>query len=68
MKASMRADAKDKKLFNPTESSDVLSYVREKADFFIELPEYEGCRILGLSTCSDGASTDRIIVFAYILE
>jgi len=66
--ASMRSSAKDKMIFSPTESTGTEDYIKENADYYVDHPELSGARILGLSTCSEGDSMTRIIVFAYILE
>ncbi len=66
--ASMHADAKDKMVFSPTESVATLEYIKKNAEYMIDYPEYEGLRILGLSTCSEADQTTRIIVFCYILN
>ena len=66
--ASMHADAKNKNVFAPTETNDVEAYVKENAEYYVEMPELAGKRILGLSTCSEGDSTTRILVFCYICD
>ena len=66
--ASMHADAKNKNVFAPTESTDVEDYIKENAEYYVDMPELAGKRILGLSTCSEGDSTTRILVFCYICD
>lgn len=66
--AAMHADAKDKTVFSPTESVRTLEYIKNNAEYLIDYPEYEGKRILGLSTCSEADQTTRILVFCYILD
>ena len=66
--ASMHADAKDKNVFSPTEIDGIEEYIKEKAEYYVDMPELYGKRILGLSTCSEGDSTVRILVFCYICD
>lgn len=66
--ASMEANARDDMIFSPIESVGTEEYIKSNAEYYIDYPDLQGNRILGLSTCADGDSLDRIVVFCYILE
>lgn len=66
--ASMRADAKNKTIFDPDQSEGIRRYITENAEFFMDYPELADKKILGLSTCAEGDSTERILVFCYIYD
>lgn len=62
--ASVKASAMDDQVFDP-KKEDVRSFIEEKADVKIGSTD-DPRRILGLSTCTEGDSSARIIVFCYI--
>ena len=58
---AMSADAKDKMVFETDHSAELREFLSSKG--------FDSSnRIVCLSTCSDGDSTERTVVFAYILE
>lgn len=58
---AMRSDAKENMVFDPDKHEELRKFL--KAQGF----ESDN-RILCLSTCAGGASSERVVVFAYILE
>ncbi|MDO4307320.1 MAG: class B sortase [Eubacteriales bacterium] len=66
--ASMEANARDNMIFSPNEEEGIEEYIKTNAEYYIDCPELQGKRILGLSTCADGDSLTRILVFCYILD
>ena len=58
---AMRTDAKENMVFDPTHYEELKKFL--KAQGFTK-----DNRILCLSTCAGGASSERTVVFAYILE
>lgn len=64
--ASMRASAKDEAVFDPGKG-DVRQFIKEHCDTYTAEAETEK-RILALSTCAEGDSVTRMIVFCYIIE
>lgn len=66
--ASMEANARDKMLFSPNEEAGIEEYIKNNAEYYIDCPDLKGNRILGLSTCADGDSLTRILVFCYIRD
>ncbi len=63
--ASMKTNAKEDIVFTPGDSAEICSYIKDNAKIY-ESEQSE--RIIGLSTCAEGDSSDRIVVFCYILE
>lgn len=63
--ACMKTNAAEKIVFTPGDSAGIRQYLKEHAKIY-ETERSE--RIIGLSTCADGNTADRIIVFCYILE
>lgn len=62
--ASMAANAKDKAIFG-VKQDEIRSFISGHAQIYThDSPE----RILGLSTCAEGNSLTRIVVFCYIKE
>lgn len=57
-------DAGNHLLFNPENSSEVISYLRDNAEIFIEPFNNH---ILGMSTCGTGNTTTRTLVFACLI-
>ncbi|MGN0630972.1 MAG: class B sortase, partial [Ruminococcus sp.] len=63
--ASMETNASEDTAFTPGESAEIRQYIKDNAKIY-ETERSE--RIIGLSTCADGDTVGRIIVFCYILE
>ena len=61
--SAMRASAKDKAVFEPQENN-----IAEKKKKNLHISVDRSKKILGLSTCTEGDSVSRIIVFCYIEE
>lgn len=66
--AGMEADAKNDTVFTPAENAGIEEYIKANAEYYMDYPDLHGNRVLGLSTCGEGDSTTRIIIFCYILE
>ena len=62
--ASMRASAKDEAVFDPGKG-DIRQFIKEHCE---TQTADTGQRILALSTCAEGDSVTRTIVFCYIAE
>lgn len=58
---AMRTDAKETMVFDPDKHEELRKFLEAQEN------KADG-RILCLSTCAGGASSERIVVFAYILE
>lgn len=63
--ASMKGNARDNKVFDPSSGKDVLQHIRSRATVFTE---ERPNRIVAMSTCNDADSVTRVLVFAYIVE
>lgn len=66
--ASMRSSAKDKVIFDPG-TGDIVEFIEQHASVNTHrgsLPQ--GSRVIALSTCAEGGSISRIVVFCYITE
>ena len=62
--AVVKTDASVDVVFEPTQADAMIAdYIRENALIY-ETPEYGN--IIGLSTCSDTSSTDRLVVFGIL--
>lgn len=63
--ACMETNASEDIVFTPGESAEIRQYIKDNTDVYdTERSE----RIIGLSTCTEGDTVNRIIVFCYILE
>ncbi len=62
--ASMKASARNDKVFDPAQGGSILKYIKENSVVF---NEERNDRILAMSTCTEADSVTRVIVFAYIL-
>ena len=62
--ASMRASARDKAVFDLSEA-DIRQFIQNNNEVYTSDSDH---RIIGLSTCAEGDSVSRIIVFCYITE
>ena len=60
--AVMKASAQDDAVFDPMKN-DIRSYLKDHSLYYLEESDE---RILGLSTCTEGDSAARIVVFCYI--
>lgn len=58
-------DANEKIIFDPTNHTGQLNWIRNNSKYFNSIPE--SSRIVALSTCKDPGTTERTIVFVYIL-
>lgn len=63
--AVMKAKATTDEVFNVDSQKDVTEYVYRHADFLLSEPKG---RILALSTCSETAQNDRVLVLAYFKD
>ena len=61
--SAMRASAKDKAVFEPQENN-IADFIEKNLHISVDRSK----KILGLSTCTEGDSVSRIIVFCYIEE
>ena len=61
--AALNVNARDNEVFSPSESLETRKYLAARLG-----EEPEDKRILALSTCSEGDSLARIVVFCYILD
>lgn len=62
--ASMRASAKDDAVFEPGDPA-VRQFIKEHAEVYTADSER---RIIALSTCAEGDSVSRVLVFCYITD
>ena len=62
--ASMRVSAKDEAVFDPGRGN-IRQFIKDHCETYIEDTDR---RILALSTCAEGYSVMRTIVFCYIIE
>lgn len=61
--AAMSISARDNEVFDPTKAAETRQYLKGKLGY-----EPDSRRIIALSTCSEGDSLARIVVFCYINE
>lgn len=63
--ASMETNAAEEIAFTPGESAEISQYIKDIAKIY---EAERSNRIIGLSTCAEGDTISRIIVFCYILD
>lgn len=63
--AAMNGNARDEKIFDPLQGKNILTYIKANSAVFTEERQN---KIIVMSTCSEGESAARVLVFAYILE
>lgn len=61
--AAVRANAKDKAVFDPGKG-DIQQYIANNTNIRVD----ERYRLLALSTCTEGDAVSRIVVFCYIID
>lgn len=59
-------DAKEKVFFDPTNHTNQYDLIKQNHKYFSEIPEES--TIIALSTCRDPGTTDRTILFTYIMK
>ena len=62
--AAMRVSSRDKTVFD-IDKDKIQQYIKDNAKVYTK---QEQKRIIGLSTCADAGSVNRIVVFCYILD
>lgn len=62
--AAMRVSSRDKTVFDINKDK-IQQYIKDNAKVYTK---QEQKRIIGLSTCADAGSVNRIVVFCYILD
>lgn len=63
--ASMKASARDEAVFDLSKSDEIRQFITDNAEV---ITTERSNRIIGLSTCAEGDSVTRVVVFCYIIE